>query len=96
MLQRFLKLPFKGFFAAQCFRGEGQRGNARSFRPLQRVGVRLIGDRQRDLGASDHLAPCVQDRLQIRSAAGYQNRDADLAVQHSSILRSPRTISPRT
>ena len=75
---------------------EHARRNTRVFRPRERIGPRAGRNDQHDLAVRHFSVTLrVEQRLQIRAAAGDQHGDAG-GCQHSSTFSSPNTISPMT
>ena len=76
VLQSLQKRRVKGLCAAAFFPGNADCGNSMLLRPLQGVRLRIVADDGYDLCIPDPSCVYrVQDRLQVRAAAGYQNCD---------------------
>ncbi len=74
VLQSLQKRRVEGLGAATGFSRDADRRNAVLLRPLQGVGLGIVADDGDDLGVSDlSIVYGVQDGLEIRAAAGYQN-----------------------
>ena len=74
LCQQFFDLFFKGGLAAQFFLQNNLSGNTCVCSSLQSIGLGIIGYHQTDFSAVNHTACLgINERLQVCTAAGYQN-----------------------